>query len=78
MFLTRMGVGSKIVVAGDITQIDLPPHQKSGLVDAIERLRTIDGFCSVMLNESDIVRHRLVQDIVRANENVKTTSRKEK
>ena len=78
MFLTRMGVGSKIVVAGDITQIDLPPHQKSGLVDALGRLRNIEGFCSVMLTESDIVRHRLVQDIVRAYEDVNTKSRKEK
>ena len=68
MFLTRMGVGSKIVVAGDITQIDLPHHQKSGLVDALGRLRNIKGFTSVILKETDIVRHRLVQDIVRAYE----------
>jgi phosphate starvation-inducible PhoH-like protein len=68
MFLTRMGVGSKIVVAGDITQIDLPNHQKSGLVDALGRLRNIKGFTSVTLKKSDIVRHRLVQDIVRAYE----------
>jgi phosphate starvation-inducible PhoH-like protein len=63
-----MGVGSKIVVAGDITQIDLPHHQKSGLVDALGRLRNIEGFRSVILKETDIVRHRLVQDIVRAYE----------
>jgi phosphate starvation-inducible PhoH-like protein len=68
MFLTRMGVGSKIVVAGDITQIDLPHHQKSGLVDALGRLKNIKGFTSVILKETDIVRHRLVQDIVRAYE----------
>ncbi len=66
MFLTRMGIGSKIVVAGDITQIDLPTHQKSGLVDAMHRLRNIKGFQSITLTESDIVRHRLVQEIVRA------------
>ena len=66
MFLTRMGIGSKIVVAGDITQIDLPSHQKSGLVDAMHRLRNIKGFQSVELTEADIVRHRLVQEIVRA------------
>ena len=66
MFLTRMGIGSKIVVAGDITQIDLPSHQKSGLVDAMYRLRNIKGFQSVELTEADIVRHRLVQEIVRA------------
>ena len=78
MFLTRMGIGSKIVVAGDITQIDLPPHQKSGLVDAVTRLRNIDGFRSVELTEADIVRHRLVQDIVRAYDDIKTISGKEK
>jgi phosphate starvation-inducible PhoH-like protein len=77
MFLTRMGIGSKIVVAGDITQIDLPPHQKSGLVDAVKRLRNIAGFQSVELTESDIVRHRLVQEIVRAYDDPKTISRKE-
>ncbi len=76
MFLTRMGIGSKIVVAGDITQIDLPPHQKSGLVDAVKRLRNIAGFQSVELTESDIVRHRLVQEIVRAYDDPKTISRK--
>jgi phosphate starvation-inducible PhoH-like protein len=75
MFLTRMGVGSKIVVAGDITQIDLPNHQKSGLVDALERLRNVDGFKSVMLQASDIVRHRLVQNIVRAYEDTNKRSR---
>ena len=77
MFLTRMGIGSKIVVAGDITQIDLPPHQKSGLVDAVNRLRNIAGFQSIELTESDIVRHRLVQEIVRAYDDPKTISRKE-
>ena len=77
MFLTRMGIGSKIVVAGDITQIDLPPHQKSGLVDAVKRLRNIAGFQSIELTESDIVRHRLVQEIVRAYDDPKTISRKE-
>ncbi|MGB6043537.1 MAG: PhoH family protein [Pirellulales bacterium] len=68
MFLTRMGTGSKIVVAGDDTQVDLPQNQKSGLVDAISRLRHIKGFCRIELTEADIVRHRLVQDIVRAYE----------
>ena len=68
MFLTRMGLGSKIVVAGDVTQIDLARHQKSGLVDALTRLRKIEGFCRVELTEADIVRHRLVQEIVRAYE----------
>jgi phosphate starvation-inducible PhoH-like protein len=66
MFLTRMGHGSKIVVAGDITQVDLARNQKSGLVDAITRLRNIEGFSRVELTGADIVRHRLVQEIVRA------------
>jgi phosphate starvation-inducible PhoH-like protein len=68
MFLTRMGMGSKIVVSGDTTQIDLPAHAKSGLVDALERLRRIKGIAAVALNEKDIVRHPLVQEIVKAYE----------
>ncbi|HEY1602342.1 MAG TPA: PhoH family protein [Pirellulales bacterium] len=66
MFLTRMGRGSKIVVSGDTTQIDLPAHATSGLVDAMRRLRRIKGLAQVALTTADIVRHRLVQDIVRA------------
>ena len=66
MFLTRMGAGSKIVVSGDITQIDLPPHTRSGLVDALARLRGIKGIVSVSLSLADIVRHPLVQRIVDA------------
>ncbi|HVU88260.1 MAG TPA: PhoH family protein [Pirellulales bacterium] len=68
MFLTRMGRGSKIVVSGDTTQIDLPPHATSGLVDAQRRLRRIKGLAQISLSNADIVRHRLVQDIVRAYE----------
>jgi phosphate starvation-inducible PhoH-like protein len=66
MFLTRMGLQSKVVVSGDTSQVDLPPHTKSGLIDALNRLKDIDGFASVTLNREDIVRHRLVQEIVRA------------
>lgn len=66
MFLTRMGEGSKIVIAGDTTQIDLPPHTHSGLIDAVHRLQDINGIEIIQLSKSDIVRHRLVQDIVRA------------
>jgi phosphate starvation-inducible PhoH-like protein len=66
MFLTRLGVESKIVVSGDVTQTDLPKHQGSGLVDALERLQGIKGVGVVHLTEKDIVRHRLVQEIVRA------------
>jgi len=68
MFLTRMGQGSKIVISGDTTQIDLPRQSASGLIDAVARLRDIAGVSIVQLNKADIVRHRLVQDIVRAYE----------
>jgi phosphate starvation-inducible PhoH-like protein len=68
MFLTRMGTGSKIVVSGDITQIDLPPKNVSGLIDALRRLADIEGIASVKLTRSDIVRHALVQRIVNAYE----------
>jgi phosphate starvation-inducible PhoH-like protein len=68
MFLTRMGEGSKMVVSGDTSQVDLPSHAKSGLVDALHRLIGIEGFAAVRLTGSDIVRHRLVQEIVRAYE----------
>ncbi len=68
MFLTRMGQGSKIVISGDTTQIDLPRPSASGLIDAVARLRDISGVNIVQLGKTDIVRHRLVQDIVRAYE----------
>ena len=68
MFLTRMGNGSKIIVTGDVTQVDLPKQTRSGLVDAIHRLRDISGIAIVYLDEHDIVRHPLVQQIVRAYE----------
>jgi phosphate starvation-inducible protein PhoH and related proteins len=64
MFLTRMGVGSKIVVSGDITQVDLPGGVTSGLRDAWHRLKGIRGVSFVTLDQRDIVRHRLVQEIV--------------
>ena len=66
MFLTRLGVGSKTVVTGDKTQIDLPRREESGLVQ-IERILTgIDGIAFHYLDDSDVVRHRLVRDIIRA------------
>ena len=68
MFLTRMGEQSKIVVSGDTTQIDLPRDRQSGLTDAMHRLRGVKGICQIALSDSDIVRHRLVQEIVRAYE----------
>ncbi len=68
MFLTRMGRGSKIVVSGDATQVDLPHQTPSGLVDSLRRLRGIEGITHVRLSKADIVRHRLVQQIVQAYE----------
>jgi len=66
MVLTRLGHGSKMIVTGDITQIDLAAGQKSGMVEALEILRRIKGIGSVELTQRDIVRHKLVQNIVRA------------
>ncbi len=68
MFLTRMGMGSKIFVTGDITQVDLPKPTRSGLIDAIHRFKNVDRIAPVHLNEKDIVRHPLVQKIVQAYE----------
>lgn len=66
MFLTRMGSGSKVVVTGDVTQIDLPDKSRSGLVDALTVLKNIDGIAQIRFSEKDVVRHRLVQEIVKA------------
>jgi phosphate starvation-inducible PhoH-like protein len=66
MFLTRLGAKSKIVVSGDITQVDLPRSMESGLIDAARRLVAIEGVSVVRLSKADIVRHRLVAEIVRA------------
>ncbi|MBO5817229.1 MAG: PhoH family protein [Paludibacteraceae bacterium] len=66
MFLTRLGIHGKMIVTGDMTQIDLPASQKSGLKDAIERLRDISGISVVEFNQKDIVRHHLVKRIVDA------------
>jgi phosphate starvation-inducible PhoH-like protein len=68
MFLTRLGTNSKIIVTGDVTQIDLPKTVRSGMIDAVQRLKNIDRLAIVYLDESDIVRHPLVQQIVRAYE----------
>ena len=77
MFLTRMGHGSKIIVTGDITQVDLPRTTRSGLVDAAHRLRKIEKIGIVHLTEADIVRHPLVQQIVQAYEEEKSRRKKE-
>ncbi len=68
MFLTRMGQNARIVVTGDITQVDLPPETVSGLADAVDRLTSIPGVGVIWLDKTDIVRHPLVQAIVEAYE----------
>jgi len=66
MFLTRMGINSKVIVTGDMTQIDLPPSQKSGLIESLDVLRNVKGISKVEFTVKDIVRHRLVRQIVEA------------
>jgi phosphate starvation-inducible PhoH-like protein len=68
MFLTRLGYGSKMVITGDITQIDLPSNKKSGLIEAQRALHKIEGIASVEFQKSDVVRHPLVQRIIGAYE----------
>jgi phosphate starvation-inducible PhoH-like protein len=68
MFLTRLGPSAKCIVTGDLTQIDLPRNQKSGLYDAFHLLRNIDGISVIHLENEDVVRHRLVREIVKAYE----------
>lgn len=68
MFLTRLGINARMIVTGDMTQIDLPLSQKSGLRDALEKLKSIKGIHIVHFAQKDIVRHRLVQKIVEAYE----------
>lgn len=68
MFLTRMGWNTKMIVTGDLTQIDLPKHQKSGLKEAVEILHNVEGISVVELGQKDIVRHKLVTRIVHAYE----------
>ena len=72
MFLTRLGINGKMIITGDMTQIDLPASQKSGLKDAIERLHDIRGISIVEFNQKDIVRHHLVKHIVAAYGEVQT------
>ncbi|MFA6778879.1 MAG: PhoH family protein [Paludibacteraceae bacterium] len=77
MFLTRMGMNSKIIVTGDVSQIDLPPSQRSGLIDALEVLRNVKGISKIEFDVKDIVRHQLVQRIVEAYD-TRNKIRKEK
>lgn len=69
MFLTRLGPSAKCIITGDLSQIDLPRKQQSGLYDAVKRLRKINGISTVYLNEEDVIRHRLVKSIIRAYNN---------
>ena len=66
MFLTRMGANTKMIITGDLTQIDLPREQKSGLRIALDILRDVKGIATVRFNDKDIVRHKLVTRIVNA------------
>ena len=68
MFLTRLGYGSKAVITGDITQIDLPEGKKSGLKSVIQILKEVEDIGFMFFHTADVVRHKLVQDIVKAYE----------
>lgn len=68
MFLTRLGNESRMVITGDITQIDLPEAKKSGLVEAVKVLKGIEDIAVHRFTEKDVVRHKLVQDIIKAYE----------
>lgn len=76
MFLTRMGFGSKVVVTGDVTQIDLPDGRKSGLVEAASVLKNVDDIEIVRFDERDVVRHKLVQSIIKAYEKYDATQKR--
>jgi len=72
MFVTRLGFNSKAVITGDITQIDLPNARRSGLLEAVDVLKKVEGLSFVYFDESDVVRHHLVQRIIRAYDEHKT------
>ena len=77
MFSTRLGFNSKAVITGDITQIDLPNGRRSGLVEATEVVEKVSGICFIQFNEKDVVRHNLVQQIIRAYEEFDQTRQAE-
>ena len=68
MFLTRLGFNSKAIITGDVTQIDLPDSRRSGLLEVMKVLRHINGISLIHFNEKDVVRHHLVQEIIKAYE----------
>ena len=76
MFLTRLGFGSKIVVTGDITQVDLPDGKRSGLIEVLKILKNVDDIETVRFSEKDVVRHKLVQDIIKAYEKHEETKKR--
>lgn len=73
MFLTRIGANAKAIITGDMTQVDLPKNQKSGLEKAVRILKDVEGIAHIVLDEEDVVRHRLVKAIIRAYERDKDT-----
>jgi phosphate starvation-inducible PhoH-like protein len=75
MFLTRIGFNSKAVITGDITQIDLPPERMSGLIETKNILQGIEGIQFVYFSKQDVVRHKLVQEIIRAYEELDARKR---
>lgn len=78
MFLTRMGPNSKVIVTGDRSQVDLPRHQKSGLSESVELLKNVKGIVTVELTTKDVVRHRLVKEIIKAYDKEQNQSDKSK
>ncbi len=68
MFLTRLGFNSKAIITGDVTQIDLPDARRSGLLEAVKVLKNVDDIAILHFTEKDVVRHRLVQAIIKAYE----------
>ncbi len=78
MFLTRLGMNAKMIITGDITQIDLPPFQQSGLIHALRILKDVKGIAHIEFGKKDIVRHKLVQRIVEAYEKNESKEKREK
>jgi phosphate starvation-inducible PhoH-like protein len=77
MFLTRLGLGAKMIVTGDVTQIDLPPTTTSGLIQAMDILKGVSGIGKTEFTKKDIVRHKLVQKIVNAYDKFDEKRKKE-
>ncbi len=78
MFLTRLGPSAKAIITGDLTQVDLPRSQRSGLIKAIDILKDVEGIAVVRLDERDVIRHRLVRKIIQAFEKAESKNKKER